>query len=303
MNSYVIDSEHNKKRLDSFLFEANSSYTRSHYKNLIDTDKVTVNGSVVKAGYKLKIGDVVEIKDFAPIPLQAEAENIDLNIVYEDDDLVVINKPKGMVVHPACGNWNGTLVNALLYNIKNLSGINGVIRPGIVHRLDKDTSGLLVVAKNDFAHVELSKQIATKQCKRIYLALLNGNLKEDCGVVCNYLTRDPKNRLRYMVSLTNQGKYAETHYTVLERFKDYCLVKFELKTGRTHQIRVHSKHLNHPIVGDELYGSAKSKFKIDGQLLHAHILEFDHPTTKEHMSFSAPVSADFERVLKFLKEN
>lgn len=300
MNKVVVVSEQVGKRLDNFLFEQNSEFTRSHYKNLIVTNKVKVNGKTVKAGYNLKLGDEVIIEDFAPVPIKAEAEKIDLNIVYEDDDLVVVNKPKGMVVHPACGNWNGTLVNALLYNVKNLSGINGVIRPGIVHRLDKDTSGLLVVAKNDFAHVELSRQIANKTCRRIYLALLNGNLKNDSGVVKNYLTRDPKNRLRYTVSETN-GKLAETHYQVVERFKNYCLVKFELKTGRTHQIRVHSKFLNHPIVGDELYGSPKSKFKVDGQLLHAYNLEFIHPKINKVLSFCAPLPPDFERVLKSLR--
>ena len=302
MNKFIIGGLDVGKRLDNFLFENNSDYTRSHYKNLIVTEKVKVNEKVVKAGYSLKLNDEVIIEDFAPVPLKAEAEKIDINIVYEDDDLVVVNKPKGMVVHPACGNWSGTLVNALLYNVKNLSGINGVIRPGIVHRLDKDTSGLLVVAKNDFAHVELSKQIANKTCKRIYLALLNGNLKQDSGVIKNFLTRDPKNRLRYMISETT-GKLAETHFEVIERFKDYCLVKFELKTGRTHQIRVHSKFLNHPIVGDELYGLGKSKFKIDGQLLHAYNLQFVHPRTNELKSFFAPLPSDFERVLHSLRSN
>ena len=302
MNKFIIGGLDVGKRLDNFLFENNSDYTRSHYKNLIVTEKVKVNEKVVKAGYSLKLNDEVIIEDFAPVPLKAEAEKIDINIVYEDDDLVVVNKPKGMVVHPACGNWSGTLVNALLYNVKNLSGINGVIRPGIVHRLDKDTSGLLVVAKNDFAHVELSKQIANKTCKRIYLALLNGNLKQDSGVIKNFLTRAPKNRLRYMVSETT-GKLAETHFEVIERFKDYCLVKFELKTGRTHQIRVHSKFLNHPIVGDELYGLGKSKFKIDGQLLHAYNLQFVHPRTNELKSFFAPLPSDFERVLHSLRSN
>lgn len=302
MNKFIISGLDVGKRLDNFLFENNSDYTRSHYKNLIVTKKVKVNQKVVKAGYSLKLNDEVIIEDFAPVPLKAEAEKIDINIVYEDDDLVVVNKPKGMVVHPACGNWSGTLVNALLYNVKNLSGINGVIRPGIVHRLDKDTSGLLVVAKNDFAHVELSKQIANKTCKRIYLALLNGNLNQDSGVIKNFLTRDPKNRLRYMVSETT-GKLAETHFEVIERFKDYCLVKFELKTGRTHQIRVHSKFLNHPIVGDELYGLGKSKFKIDGQLLHAYNLQFVHPRTNELKSFFAPLPSDFERVLHSLRSN
>ena len=204
-----------------------------------------------------------------------------------------------MVVHPANGNWDGTLVNALLYNIKDLSGINGEIRPGIVHRLDKDTSGLLVVAKNDFAHVALSKQIADKTCKRIYLALVIGNMPNDSGVVANYLGRDPKNILRYAV-VDNGGKYAETHYKVLTRYKDYSLVEFELKTGRTHQIRVHCKYLNHPIVGDDLYGG-KSKFKTDGQMLHAYKLSFYHPRTNKYMEFEAQLPEYFQKILSNLQ--
>ena len=290
---FKISAEQSKTRLDAFLFSTDSSFTRSHYKNLIDDKQV-------KAGYALKAGDVVLVEMLPPKPLETKAENIPLNIVFEDADLAVINKPKGMVVHPANGNWEGTLVNALLYNIKDLSGINGVVRPGIVHRLDKDTSGLLVVAKNDFAHVELSKQIADKTCKRIYLALLNGNLPNDTGVIKNNLGRDSKNRLRFAVVETG-GKYAETHYTVLKRFKDYCLVQFELKTGRTHQIRVHAKHLNHPIVGDDLYGG-KSKFKTDGQMLHAHTLCFVHPRTNKLMQFSAEVPEYFQKILNGLTE-
>ena len=297
---FKISAEQAKTRLDAFLFSTDSSFTRSHYKNLIDEGHVLVNGKQVKAGYALKACDEVLVEMLPPKPLETKAENIPLNIVFEDSDLAVINKPKGMVVHPANGNWEGTLVNALLYNIKDLSGINGVVRPGIVHRLDKDTSGLLVVAKNDFAHVELSKQIADKTCKRIYLALLNGNLPNDTGVIKNNLGRDSKNRLRFAVVETG-GKYAETHYTVLKRFKDYCLVQFELKTGRTHQIRVHAKHLNHPIVGDDLYGG-KSKFKTDGQMLHAHTLCFVHPRTNKQMQFSAEVPEYFQKILNGLTE-
>lgn len=300
MIEYVVDGEHNKVRLDAFLFEKDSSFTRSHYKNLITEGHVFVNGKVVKAGYSLKENDKVEVEMLPPKPLETLPENIPLNIVYEDADLAVINKPKGMVVHPANGNWEGTLVNALLYNIKDLSGINGVIRPGIVHRLDKDTTGLLVVAKNDFAHVELSKQIANKTCRRIYLALLMGNLSENDGVIKNNLGRDPKNRLRYTV-VESGGKYAETHYKVLKRYKEYCLVQFELKTGRTHQIRVHSKFLNHPIVGDDLYGG-KSKFKTEGQMLHAKTLIFTHPKTNEVMEFTVDTPDYFNKILKTLQE-
>ena len=296
---YKVGEKDVKTRLDSFLFELDNSFTRSHYKNLIEEGHVLVNSKKVKAGYALKLNDVVSVEMIPARPIETLPQNIPLDIVYEDEDLAVINKPKGMVVHPANGNWDGTLVNALLYNIKDLSGINGEIRPGIVHRLDKDTSGLLVVAKNDFAHVALSKQIADKTCKRIYLALVIGNMPNDSGVVANYLGRDPKNRLRYAV-VDNGGKYAETHYKVLTRYKDYSLVEFELKTGRTHQIRVHCKYLNHPIVGDDLYGG-KSKFKTDGQMLHAYKLSFYHPRTNKYMEFEAQLPEYFQKILSNLQ--
>ncbi len=296
---YKVSEKDVKTRLDSFLYELDNSFTRSHYKNLIEEGHVLVNSKKVKAGYALKLNDVVSVEMIPARPIETLPQNIPLDIVYEDEDLAVINKPKGMVVHPANGNWDGTLVNALLYNIKDLSGINGEIRPGIVHRLDKDTSGLLVVAKNDFAHVALSKQIADKTCKRIYLALVIGNMPNDSGVVANYLGRDPKNRLRYAV-VDNGGKYAETHYKVLTRYKDYGLVEFELKTGRTHQIRVHCKYLNHPIVGDDLYGG-KSKFKTDGQMLHAYKLSFYHPRTNKYMEFEAQLPEYFQKILSNLQ--
>lgn len=296
---YKVGEKDVKTRLDSFLYELDNSFTRSHYKNLIEEGHVLVNSKKVKAGYALKLNDVVSVEMIPARPIETLPQNIPLDIVYEDEDLAVINKPKGMVVHPANGNWDGTLVNALLYNIKDLSGINGEIRPGIVHRLDKDTSGLLVVAKNDFAHVALSKQIADKTCKRIYLALVIGNMPNDSGEVANYLGRDPKNRLRYAV-VDNGGKYAETHYKVLTRYKDYSLVEFELKTGRTHQIRVHCKYLNHPIVGDDLYGG-KSKFKTDGQMLHAYKLSFYHPRTNKYMEFEAQLPEYFQKILSNLQ--
>lgn len=296
---YKVGEKDVKTRLDNFLYELDNSFTRSHYKNLIEEGHVLVNSKKVKAGYALKLNDVVSIEMIPARPIETLPQNIPLDIVYEDEDLAVINKPKGMVVHPANGNWDGTLVNALLYNIKDLSGINGEIRPGIVHRLDKDTSGLLVVAKNDFAHVALSKQIADKTCKRIYLALVIGNMPNDSGVVANYLGRDSKNRLRYTV-VDNGGKYAETHYKVVTRYKDYSLVEFELKTGRTHQIRVHCKYLNHPIVGDDLYGG-KSKFKTDGQMLHAYKLSFYHPRTNKYMEFEAQLPEYFQKILSNLQ--
>lgn len=298
----VITNEFVGVRLDVFLYSLDSSFTRSHYKNEIDIGNVLVNNKKVKAGYSLKLNDNVFIKEYTPVQMNLDAEDIDIDIVYEDDDLVVINKAQGMVVHPAVGNYSGTLVNALLHKVKNLSGINGVIRPGIVHRLDKDTSGLMVVAKNDNAHVALSKQIQTKECKRCYLALHDGTPKEQSGVITNYLTRDTKNRLKYMVSSDNSGKFSESHYTVINKFNGYSLVEWELKTGRTHQIRVHSAYIKHPIVGDALYNSNPCKFKVNGQLLHSYKLEFTHPTTNKLMQFQIELPSYFKNIIDSLQQ-
>lgn len=298
----IITDENKGTRLDIFLYNLDTSFTRSHYKNEIELGNVLVNGKKVKAGYTLRVNDNVFIKEYTPIEMNLDAEDIDIDIVYEDNDLLVINKAQGMVVHPAVGNYSGTLVNALLHHVENLSGINGVIRPGIVHRLDKDTSGLMVVAKNDHAHVELSRQIQTKECKRCYLALHDGTPKDMEGVITNYLTRDTKNRLKYMVSNTDEGKYSESHYRVINKYNGYSLVEWELKTGRTHQIRVHSAYIRHPIVGDELYNSNPCKFKINGQLLHSYKLEFTHPTTKKVMKFEINLPEYFQNIVDNLSE-
>ena len=287
------------KRLDIFLLEKVEGVTRSRLKNLIDDKQVKVNDKFVKAGYQLKSGDVIDIEVPEPESSEVVAEDIPLDIVYQDDDFAIINKPKGMVVHPAVKNTKGTLVNALLFNIKDLSGINGVVRPGIVHRLDKDTSGLIVIAKNDFAHVELSKQIAKKECRRIYRAVLEGNLKQDKGEVITYMERNKKNRLKMAVSTS--GKLAHTIYNVLEHYNKFDYVEFELKTGRTHQIRVHSEHLHHPIVGDELYGAKHDKYYKYGQFLHAYKLILTHPTTKQVMEFFAPLPKYFQDFVDNLK--
>lgn len=300
-NNVVVTTEYVGYRLDTFLYELDSEHTRSHYKNEIELGNVLVNGKKVKAGYSLKLNDNVFIKEYIPVEMNLSPENIDIDIVYEDDDLVVINKAQGMVVHPAVGNYSGTLVNALLYHIKNLSGINGVVRPGIVHRLDKDTSGLMVVAKNDKAHVNLSEQIATKTCKRCYIALHDGTPKDKEGVVINYLTRDTKNRLKYMVSKIDDGKYSESHYRVLNKYNGYSLIEWELKTGRTHQIRVHSAYIHHPIVGDTLYNPNPCKFKLDGQLLHSYKLEFTHPTTNKLMQFEIGLPEYFQNIIDKLE--
>lgn len=288
-------------RADVFLNSTMPNITRSALKKIFEGGGVTVNGRTAKASQGIKAGDEVKIVVPPAEECSVKPEAIPLDIVYQDDDIAVINKPQGMTVHMGNGNKEGTLVNALLYNLDNLSGINGVIRPGIVHRIDKDTSGLLVVAKNDAAHLCLSQQIADKTCCRQYVALLEGNLKEDSGTVTTYIGRDPKDRLRMAVVPEDKGKLAVTEFRVSQRFEGYTLCRFNLKTGRTHQIRVHAKYLGHPIVGDPVYGIKKQKFALHGQLLHAERLELDHPSTGERMAFAAPLPDYFEDILKKLK--
>ncbi len=290
-------------RADVFLSENITGYTRSALKKLFDNGCVSCEGKPVKASQAINVGQVLEVNFPEAAPSAAKPENIPLDIIYEDGDLAVINKPQGMTVHAGNGNYEGTLVNALLYNLDSLSGINGVIRPGIVHRIDKDTSGLLVVAKNDAAHLNLSKQIEEKSCARTYVALLEGILKEDSGTVTTYIGRDPSDRIKMAVVLPEKGKLAVTDFTVLKRFKEnFTLCRFDLHTGRTHQIRVHAKYLKHPVVGDPLYGVKKQKFKLSGQLLHAYELSFTHPKTGERMVFNAPMPKYFSDILKKLTE-
>ncbi len=286
------------KRADVFLSE-NTSFTRSYLKKLFDDGKIMLKGALVKSKYVIKGIEEFTLIVPAPEKTYVEPENIPIDIVYQDEDIVVINKAQGMTVHAGNGNKDKTLVNALLYHVDNLSGINGVIRPGIVHRIDKNTSGLLVVAKNDKAHVSLAKQIETKTCKRIYVALLEGVLKEDKGRVETLIGRDPKCRTK--MAVTKTGRTAITDFKVIKRYEKYTLCEFSLKTGRTHQIRVHAKHLKHPVVGDIEYGYKNQKFKLNGQLLHAKKLEFNHPTTGELVSFSAPIPEYFEKVLNSIK--
>lgn len=286
------------QRIDLFLSE-NTDLTRSHIKKLCDDGLVILNNVQVKANRLVKDGDKIILNLPETVNLDLVPENIPLDIVYQDDSLAVINKPQGLVVHAGNGTNGSTLVNALLYHLDNLSGINGVIRPGIVHRLDKNTSGLLVVAKNDNAHLKLSKQLEDKTCRRIYIALLEGRLKDDKGIVDTFIDRSPKDRKKMAVS--NSGRRAITEYEVVKRFENYTLCRFSLKTGRTHQIRVHAKHLGHPVVGDIEYGYKNQKFKLNGQLLHAERLEFTHPVTEERVSFSAPIPDYFTKILKIIK--
>ena len=298
--TFCTESNDKNKRLDMFLLEKLQDKTRSFIKNLIEKGLVTVGGRVVKAGYKLGIGEEIEIEIPDPIPTDILPENIPLNIVYEDSDLMVINKPQGMVVHPASGCYTGTLVNALMYHIKDLSGINGELRPGIVHRLDKDTAGLLLIAKNDMAHVSLAEQIKEKSCKRRYKALVFGNPKDDEGVITTYLNRGFNERKKIFVVREGEGKIAITHYKVIKRFKGYALMEYELKTGRTHQIRVHSQYIGHPVVGDPVYSKVQDKFDLKGQLLVAYNIEFTHPRSGERLSFEIPLPDYFEDVLSKL---
>ena len=282
------------ERLDVYLSEKLDK-TRSAVKKLVEDKNVTVNGRVEKAGKTLKEGDEITVVLPDPVKLDLEAENIPLDIIYQDEDIAIINKPQGMTVHAGNGVHGSTLVNALLYHLDSLSGINGVIRPGIVHRIDKDTSGLLVVAKNDAAHVSLSEQIKNKTCRRIYLALVEGVVKENDGVIDTFIGRSDKNRT--MMAVKPDGRRAVTHYKVIRRYKDYTLMEFSLETGRTHQIRVHTKYLGHPVVGDPVYGYKTQKFRLNGQLLHAFRLELTHPKSGERMAFEAPLPDYFRAVL------
>ncbi len=286
-------------RADVYLAEK-LNYTRSKVKKILDENKATINGKTLKPRDILKNGMVITLDEGELKETGLAPTNIDIDIVYQDKDLAVINKPQGLTVHAGNGVKGGTLVNALLYHLDSLSGINGVLRPGIVHRIDKDTSGLLVVAKNDFSHVALQKQIAEKTCKRRYVALLEGVVKQDQGVIETFIGRSTKNRT--MMAVTNSGRNAVTHFKVLERFENYTYMQFELKTGRTHQIRVHSKHINHPIVGDLTYGYKSNKFNLKGQLLHATELSFIHPTTLKEMVFNAPLPDYFENLLQKLRK-
>ncbi len=295
--AYVVDKD--SVRLDVFISEK-WGISRSNAKTVLEKDGAFVNGVLRnKSGFELRCGDVVEFDLPEPKTLDVEPANIPLDIVYQDADFAVINKPQGMVVHPASSYTKGdTLVNALLYNLDSLSAINGVIRPGIVHRLDKDTSGLIVVAKNDEAHKSLASQIEKKTARRIYIGLCDGNFKEDEGVVDKPIARSKKDRKK--MAIDQDGRRAVTHYRVLERFGKYTLVRFELETGRTHQIRVHSQSLHHPIVGDDVYGGSCVLYN-NGQLLHATELILEHPRTGEEMSFYAPLPDYFEQILEKLR--
>ena len=287
-------------RIDRYLSDV-SDLSRSRVQALVKDGLITVNGKPVKSSYAVCAGDIIEADIPEDQPMDLQPENIPLDILYEDEDVIVINKPKGMIVHPASGIYTGTLVNALLYHCKDLSGINGVIRPGIVHRIDKDTTGCIVACKNDFAHTAIAAQLESKTCRRDYLAVVMGNIVHDDGLIDAPIGRDPADRQKMKVT-DKASREARTHFHVLKRFKNSTYVECRLDTGRTHQIRVHMKYINHPVMGDLKYGKPCRYMDTQGQVLHAHRLTFVHPRTNETMVFEAPLPEYFENLLKILEE-
>ncbi|HDP37356.1 MAG TPA: RluA family pseudouridine synthase [Candidatus Atribacteria bacterium] len=298
----LIFTGEDKIRIDLYLTQQEIYPSRSQIRNLIAQGRIKVNGSSVKPSYILKNGDVIDLSLPENKKLKIKAEAIPLDIIYEDEHLVVVNKPADMIVHPAGKINSGTLVNALLYHCRDsLSGIGGVIRPGIVHRLDKNTSGLMVVAKNDFAHLDLSKQIKKHEVAKKYLTLVHGNLKDDSGIIDAPIGRSLKNRKKMAVTVEGKSREAITHFKVLKRFSGYTLVEATLRTGRTHQIRVHLAFIGHPMVGDQLYGHRRQGLNIHRQALHSYILGFVHPLSKKYMEFSAPLPQDMQELINRLE--
>ncbi|MEN6351501.1 MAG: RluA family pseudouridine synthase [Syntrophomonas sp.] len=293
--TFFVDEDMEGERLDAFVAEQAEQLSRSMVKNLIEDDKILVNREIRRASYRVKAGDEITLN----IPELREAaikpQDIPLEIIYQDADVAVVNKPKGMVVHPAHGNWDNTMVNALMFHIKDLSGINGEMRPGIVHRLDKDTSGVMVVAKNDRAHRSLAEQIKEHSIKREYMALVHGTIKENLGTIDAPIGRSKVDRKK--MAVVKEGRPAVSNYQVINRFPNYTLVNVRLLTGRTHQIRVHFAYIKHPVVGDQVYGSGKKHFGLESQALHAYLLGFKHPGTGEYMEFSSELPGYFKDIL------
>ncbi|MEY7998665.1 RluA family pseudouridine synthase [Clostridium sp. Mt-5] len=295
-----VCGEEEKIRLDLFLCKYFPDKSRNYIQNLIEDELVKVNGKVKKSNYKVRNKDNIIMTFSEPVHMNIKAEDIPIDVLYEDKDLIVVNKPQGMIVHPAAGVYTGTLVNALLNHCSDLSGINGVMRPGIVHRIDKDTSGILVVAKNDNSHNKLAMQLKDHSMTREYVALVEEVIKEEKGTVDRPIARHPKDKIK--MAVVHDGKRAITHYEVLERFKNNTLIKCVLETGRTHQIRVHMSYIGHPLVGDPVYGYKKQRFNLNGQLLHAKKLGFIHPSTGKYMEFETEVPDYFKRIIKVLRK-
>ena len=300
MEKVVVEENTQKKRIDSYIVDKNINLSRTAIKRLLDEGKILVNGKKQKPSYKPEVGDIITIEIPEPEEVELKPQDIPIDIIYEDKDIIVVNKPKGMVVHPANGNPDGTLVNAILAKCKDsLSGIGGEIRPGIVHRLDKDTSGLLIIAKNDQAHINMSKQIQDRKVIKKYIALVKGVIGENTATIDMPIARSTKDRKKMAVD--PKGKEAITHYKVLQRYDKYTLLEIKIDTGRTHQIRVHMSYIGHPVVGDMQYSNGKNEFGIEGQMLHSKYLEFDHPITGKRLKLEAPLPEYFEQVLKELE--
>ena len=297
---YIVEEKDAKVRIDKAISEKDPNLSRVAIQRLIDNGKILVNGKNTKASYKLAVGDEITIEKEEPVEIKLEAEEIPLDVVYEDSDILVVNKQKGLVVHPGNGNPNGTLVNAIMARCKDsLSGIGGEIRPGIVHRIDKDTSGLLIIAKNDKAHINMSEQIKNHEVVKTYLALVRGNVKENEATINMPIARSTKDRTKMAVS--KNGKNAVTHIKVLERFDGFTYIKVNIETGRTHQIRVHMAQIGYPIVGDAVYSNGKNPFGVEGQMLHSSKLEFVHPVTGKEMVLEAKLPEYFEEILNILR--
>lgn len=298
---YIVPEKSSGLRIDKFLTEICPDYTRSFLQKLLKSELVEVNGKPVKSSYKTAAGDTVTFEVPEAVEAEITAQEMPLDILYEDEDVILINKPKGMVVHPAAGHYEGTLVNGLMHHCREqLSGINGVMRPGIVHRIDMDTTGVLIVCKNDLAHNSIAEQLKVHSITRKYYAVVFGSLKDDEETIHAPIGRHPNDRKKMSINSKN-GKDAVTHYKVLERFHGYTLVECRLETGRTHQIRVHMASIGHPLLGDQVYGPAKQPFRLQGQTLHAGVLGFLHPRTGEYMEFSAPLPKYFEELLEKLR--
>lgn len=300
MKEYIVSQEEKGKRLDTYIPSVDTDITRTSAQRLIEDGNILVNGKNAKVSYKIQENDKISVEIPKPKQIELKAQNIPIEIIYEDSDIIVVNKPKGMVVHPANGNPDGTLVNAIMAHCEDsLSGIGGEIRPGIVHRIDKDTSGLLVIAKNDKAHINLSEQIKNRQVNKIYVALVKGIISENEATINMPIGRSKKDRKKMAVD--KNGKEAVTHFKVIKRYNKYTYIKVKIDTGRTHQIRVHMSNIGYPIVGDIVYSNGKNDFGIEGQMLHAKELEFKHPITGKLMHFEAPLPKYFEEILSKLE--
>jgi 23S rRNA pseudouridine1911/1915/1917 synthase len=297
---FLVEEEYKDMRLDVYISNMLQNKSRSYIQSLIDEGKVTVNTLIKKSNYKIKGQDSIQVIVPDPIALDIKPENIPLDILYEDKDVIVVNKSQGMIVHPASGVYEGTLVNAIMYHCKDLSGINGVTRPGIVHRIDKDTSGVLVIAKNDYAHNKLAEQLKDHSMNRVYMALVEGIIKCEDGTIDAPLARHPVEKIK--IAVVKDGRRAITHFKVVERFRSSTLIECKLETGRTHQIRVHMAHNGHPLVGDPVYGYKKQRFKLEGQMLHAKLLGFNHPTKDIYMEFEAKIPDYFQKILNILRK-